>query len=237
MRSRLRLGNGVAMFDDAGNARSPQRDDMIDYQIRARGVGDERVLQVLRSLPREYFLPPAAQSQAYDDQPQPIGFGQTISQPFIVAYMTEKLAPLPGSRALEIGTGSGYQTALLARLTAKVFTIERVPELAQQAQGAVEALGIENVVFRVGDGSVGWPEGAPFDRIMVTAAAPVLPPALRDQLADGGRLVAPIGGAAEQRLLLLERRGSLFVETVLLPCRFVRLIGRQGWPEDGAEST
>ncbi|MCO6438004.1 MAG: protein-L-isoaspartate(D-aspartate) O-methyltransferase [Phycisphaerae bacterium] len=219
------------MFDPADNSTRSTRDDMIEYHIRARGIKDARVLRALRQIPRERFVTPQAQANAYDDQPLPIGFGQTISQPFIVAYMTEKLAVEPSHRVLEIGTGSGFQTALLALLAARVYTVERVAELSRQARHVLHELALENVSFRVGDGTAGWPEEAPYNRILVTAGAPAVPLALRDQLADQGRLIIPVGGTTEQRLILGERRGEHFVETPLLPCRFVQLLGSQGWPE------
>jgi protein-L-isoaspartate(D-aspartate) O-methyltransferase len=201
-----------------------------------RETRDAKVRQAIGAVRRELFLPPGLRARSEEDNPLPIGHAQTISQPSLVAYMTELLAPDEHSRVLEIGTGSGYQTALLAELAAEVFTIERLPELAAAAQARLAGLGYRNIRFRMGDGTLGWPEAAPFDAIMVTAAAPVLPPALTGQLARGGRLVAPVGSVADddQVLVLIEKdlEGGL-QRRELQAVRFVPLVsdgppGRKG---------
>jgi protein-L-isoaspartate(D-aspartate) O-methyltransferase len=208
------------------------RKRMIDNQIRPRGIRDDRVLEAMMTVPRERFLPISLHHEAYDDRALPVGHGQTISQPFIVAYMTEKLALTPGDRVLEIGTGTGYQTALLALLCRHVYTVERIPELQDQAAATLGELGVDNVSFSAGDGSLGLPTHAPYDRILVTAAAPKVPSALTRQLVDGGQLVIPVGGAHEQSIVHVIRKGHKTVETPLLGCRFVKLIGKEGWESD-----
>jgi protein-L-isoaspartate(D-aspartate) O-methyltransferase len=184
------------------------------------------VERAVRAVRREFFLPTEQRGHAQEDTPLPIGWGQTISQPSLVTYMTQQLALTPHSRVLEIGTGSGFQTAILAEIATEVYTIERVPELASVARRRLEELHYRNVHFRVGDGALGWPEAAPFDRIMVTAAARTLPPALLDQLAPEGRLVAPIGPTSEEQLLVLVERdvAGRFADSELCPVRFVPLI-------------
>lgn len=202
---------------------------MVEHQLRSRGIRDARVLQAFREVPRHLFVPPERADEAYDDHPLDIGLGQTISQPYMVALMTEALRLRGGERVLEIGTGSGYQTAILAHLCRCVYTIERLEGLSQRAQATLEQLGLRNIRFRVGDGTLGWPEEAPFDAILVTAAGPSVPPSLEAQLADGGRLVMPVGGWGEQELIALERRGDSFRRENLGGCVFVPLIGREGW--------
>jgi len=216
-------------------ARLVERHDMVRLQIEPRGVRDPRVLEAMRNVPRELFLPSMKQRDAYDDRALPIGFGQTISQPFIVAYMTEQLDVRPHHRVLEIGTGSGYQAAILARLCREVDTVERIASLSAMAAERFALLGIENVMRFVGDGSVGLPDRAPYDRIMVTAGATAIPPTLVDQLADDGRIVMPVGGSDEQAIACLSRQGPRTVEQRLLACRFVKLIGKEGW--EGEPST
>jgi protein-L-isoaspartate(D-aspartate) O-methyltransferase len=194
--------------------------------LRDSGIRDERVLAAFAEVPRHLFVPEHLREAADGDHPLPIGCGQTISQPFVVAYMTERLRLGGSERVLEVGTGSGYQTAILARLAEEVFSIEIVPELAARAREVlVETLAISNVRLRTGDGSLGWPEEAPFDRIMVTAAAPEVPPALVAQLAPGGRMILPVGGSPEAQVLRVVDRGSdgVAVEADLLPVRFVPL--------------
>jgi len=217
--------------------RQTERDAMVETQIKARGVRDPRVLDALRSVPRHHFLPEA--ERAYEDAAQAIGARQTISQPFIVALMSESLALHGSETVLEIGAGSGYQTAILARLAARVVAVERHVSLAEQAGRVLGALGITNVSLFVGDGSAGWPEFAPYDAILCAAAAPQVPPALVDQLAPGGRLVIPIGPEeAEQRLLLVTKGGDGAPATRDFgPVLFVPLIGAQGHglPEDLGE--
>jgi len=207
---------------------------MIAWQLRDRGIRDARVLEVMGGLPRERFLAPEHAAWAYDDRAVPIGLGQTISQPYMVALMTEALRAGPGDRVLEIGTGSGYQTAVLARLVRRVYTVERLGELSTAARARLAELGLDNVDYRVGDGTLGWPEEAPFDRIIVTAGAPDVPPALVEQLGEGGVLVIPAGAEEHQVLLRVSKHGRRLDRESLVGCRFVRLIGRQGWP--GRES-
>ncbi len=204
---------------------------MVERQIRRRGIRDRRVLDAFRSVPRHCFVPPRWRDQSYEDHPVDIGYGQTISQPYIVALMTEALHLRGDERVLEIGTGSGYQTAILASLCAHVYTVERIAELSDAARKVLGELGYTNVSYRVGDGTLGWPEEAPFDGIMVTAAAPSVPESLKQQLGEGGRLVMPVGGRGGQDLVVLERRGEEFRRERLCGCVFVRLIGREGWPE------
>ncbi len=197
---------------------------MVESQIEARGVKDQRVLEAMRRVPRHAFVPPDLAPYAYSDEPLPVGEGQTISQPYIVAYMTEVLSLKGKEKVLEVGTGSGYQTAILAELADRVFSIEIIGGLSLRARAVLEGLGYVNIQFRVGDGSLGWSEEAPFDRIMVTAAcAAGIPPALRDQLRDGGRMVIPVGSVS-QELVLITRRGEEFAEARLIPVRFVPLI-------------
>lgn len=202
---------------------------MIEQDIRRRGVRNPRVLDAMATIPRERFVPPAARASAYDDRAQSIDFGQTISQPFIVAYMSDLLAVTPKCVVLEIGTGSGYQTAVLARLARTVHTVERLDALRERTAQTIAELQLTNVVLHAGDGSLGLPALAPFDRIIVTAAAPRVPPPLIEQLADGGRLVVPVGGDTEQTIVLVIRKGSRTIETPMLACRFVKLIGQEGW--------
>jgi len=197
--------------------------------LRASGIRDERVLAAFAEVPRRVFVPEPLRESAEGDFPLPIGFGQTISQPFVAAYMTERLRLSGHERVLEVGTGSGYQTAILARLAEEVFSIEIVPELAARARAVlIDELGLAGVRLRGGDGSLGWPEEAPFDRIMVTAAAPDVPPALVEQLAPGGRMILPVGGSPEAQMLRVIDRGDdgVTVGTDLLPVRFVPLTHR-----------
>jgi len=205
------------------------RQRMIQQDIRRRGVRDPRVLDAMATIPRERFVPPAERTFAYEDHALSIDFGQTISQPFIVAYMTELLAVPPDAKVLEIGTGSGYQTAVLARLARTVHTVERLDALRERTARTIAELQLTNVVLHAGDGSLGLPTFAPFDRIIVTAAAPRVPPPLIVQLADSGRLVIPIGGDVNQTIVQVIRKGSRTIETPMLACRFVKLIGQEGW--------
>ena len=194
--------------------------------LRQMGIRDERVLRAVAEVPRAWFVPEDLRERADADRPLPIGHGQTISQPFVVAYMTERLRLQGGEKVLEIGTGSGYQTALLAHLAEEVFSIEVVPELAARARALLlDRLGLANVWLRTGDGALGWPEEAPFDRVIVTAAAPAVPPPLVAQLAPGGRMILPVGPDAEAQVLRLLDRGrdGSIVETDLLGVRFVPL--------------
>jgi protein-L-isoaspartate(D-aspartate) O-methyltransferase len=199
------------------------RSRMVAEQIRARGVRDARVLDAMTRVPREQFVPPALRSEAYDDHPLSIGHGQTISQPYIVGYMSEALRLDPSHRVLEIGTGCGYQTAVLAELAAEVFSVELLPQLADRARETLSALGYTNVHIRTGDGHEGWPEHAPYDRILGAAAPAAVPPALTAQLADGGILVMPIG-TAYQELRVLQKHGDRLDTLATLPVRFVPMI-------------
>src|SRR5947209_5035158 len=206
---------------------------MVARQLAGRGIRDCRVLAAMGWVPREWFLPPHLASEAYHDAPLPIGSGQTISQPLIVALMTEALAPRRRDRVLEIGTGSGYQTAILARLAGRVYTIERLPDLLVEAEERFRRLGLTNIETRLGDGAVGWPECAPFQGIIVTAAAPSVPTPLTEQLAPGGRLVIPIGDLASQELVILERpRDGTPRERRAGGVRFVPLISRLAFTEE-----
>ena len=213
---------------DAADARAR----MVERQLRRRGITDERVLEAMGHVPRELFLPEALRAYAYEDGALPIGYRQTISQPFIVATICSLLALEGPERVLDVGTGSGYQAAVLAELAAEVVTIERIPELAAEAQAALEQAGYANVEVRVGDGSLGVPERAPFDAIAVAAAAPTLPPALYAQLAVGGRVVVPRGSRWGQDLVLVVRTPDGPVERRSIPCRFVPLLGDEGFVDD-----
>jgi len=205
------------------------RNEMVDYQIAARGIRDPRVLAAMREIPRHLFVPVQIRSASYDDSPLPIGEGQTISQPFIVAFMTELLEPAAGDRVLEIGSGSGYQAAILSRLVASVTSIERLPGVAALAGKNLAAVSARNVKVVVGDGTLGWKENAPYNGILVTAAAPSVPPALIEQLAEGGRLVAPVGDRDIQQLVKMTRKGGRIGEERYGGVRFVPLIGQEGW--------
>jgi len=204
---------------------------MLANDLKGRDITDPEVLRVMTEVPREAFMPPAYYGQAYSDKPLPIGSGQTISQPYIVALMTQALRLDSDCDVLEIGTGSGYQTAVLSQLARKVYTIETIVELSARAQETLAKQGVDNVAFRIGDGSCGWPEARAFDRIIVTAAAPETPEPLRSQLVEGGLLVAPIGGGQTQALIVAEKRGDKLIEKHLCGCRFVRLIGAHGFKE------
>jgi len=202
---------------------------MVEHQIRARGVSNERVLAAMREVPRHLFVPEDLRYAAYGDHPLPIGEEQTISQPYIVAVMTELLSPEPGDRILEIGTGSGYQAAVLGRIVREVWSVERIASVAAQARKNLEAVGAANVHVVVGDGTLGLPEHAPYDGIIVTAAAPSVPEPLFDQVADGGRLVAPVGSRHLQDLVCYTRRGGDFIVRSWGGVAFVPLIGTYGW--------
>ena len=205
------------------------RREMVERQLRARDIVDADVLRAMERVPRELFVAERERRRAYDDAALPIGHGQTISQPYMVARISEALAVRPGHRVLDVGTGSGYQAAVLVELGAEVVTIERIPELAQQARDNLARAGYKNVEVVVGDGTLGVPEKAPFDAIAVAAAAPGLPQRLYDQLRPGGRLVVPVGGPRAQRLEVIVRspEGPAVVHSV--PCRFVPLVGEEGF--------
>jgi len=207
------------------------REKMVDLQIVRRGIKDPRVIAAMKKVPRHLFVSEPLRSQAYEDHPLLIEEKQTISQPYIVALMTESLRLTGHEEVLEIGTGSGYQTAILAELADKVFTIERIPLLAEKARKRLEELGYKNIVYRIGDGSLGWPEEAPFDGILVSAAAPSIPQPLIDQLAMGGRLIIPVGDRLSQELVLVERVPEGIRKSFLGGVRFVDLIGKWGWSE------
>lgn len=206
------------------------RKRMVQEQIIARGISSPRLIETLAKLPRHLFVQEAMSAQAYSDGPLPIGEKQTISQPYMVALMTELLELTPNDHVLEIGTGSGYQTAVLACLVRKVYTVERIRTLATQARKVLDSLRLINVNIKVGDGTIGWQEEAPFDAILVTAGAPAIPETLAEQLAPGGRLVIPVGSENNQTLLRIRKEadGSLTHETGIA-CRFVPLIGQKGW--------
>ena len=200
---------------------------MVEEQLRGRGIRDERVLQAFLTVPRHHFVPEPLRAQAYEDHPLSIGEGQTISQPYIVALMLQALrlqGPMSTARVLEVGAGSGYQTALLCLLALEVYTVERVPMLAAMAEERLQSFGMRNAHVRVGDGAAGWPEAAPFDAIVVSAAAHRVPPALLEQLDEGGRLVMPLGGPQSQTLALLHRQRGQITTTSLGGCVFVPLI-------------
>lgn len=207
---------------DSRSDQAARRQAMVRDQIAGRGVLDAATLQAMKRVRRHLFVPPQLYAQAYQDRPLPIGYGQTISQPFIVAYMTETVRPRPEHRVLEIGTGSGYQAAVLAEIVGEVFTMEIIESLALEAQNRLSELGYDNVQVRRGDGFHGWPEAAPFDSIVVTAAAEFVPPPLLDQLKDGGRMIIPVGSPLRtQQLLLIEKKGERINSRHLMPVRFV----------------
>ena len=205
------------------------RSDMVKRQIAARGVKDPRVLEAMSRVPRHLFVPAELAERAHDDSPLPIGEGQTISQPYMVAWMTELLAPEESDRVLEIGTGSGYQAAVLCELVAAVISLEQFPELAREAEERLASLGYRNFVIHVADGTLGWPAGAPYDGIIVTAGAPSVPHPLMEQLRDGGRLVIPVGPSGMQTLNLIRRRGDDYQVSEEGSCVFVPLVGKLGW--------
>lgn len=212
------------------------RERMLRWDLRGRDITDPRVLAVMAEVPREEFIPPSHISQAYNDGPLPIGNDQTISQPYIVALMTQELWINPECEVLEVGTGSGYQTAVLGKLAKKVYTIERFSELTDSARKVLDKLGISNVEFYVGDGSNGWPArrlppSGCFDRIMITAGVPEIPEPLIRQLADGGLIVAPVGGRTVQGLVACEKKGDKLISRAICDVRFVRLIGKHGFEQ------
>ncbi len=205
------------------------REEMVEKQLRPRGILDERVLAAFREVPRHLFVPPELAGSAYEDCPLPIGCDQTISQPYMVALMTQELELRGGEKVLEIGTGSGYQTAILALLAGRVYSVERFPELVEKARGVLAGMATANVELRCGDGTQGWREHAPFDRIMVTAAAPEPPRPLLEQLEDPGKMVIPCGGSYAQDLTVIEKRKGRFRTRDVCGCVFVPLVGEFGW--------
>jgi protein-L-isoaspartate(D-aspartate) O-methyltransferase len=219
-------------MDETRARTSDARDRMVAAQLRGRDIRDARVLAAMAAVPREAFVRASDRGHAYEDHPLSIGAGQTISQPYIVARMTELLAVGPGDRVLDVGTGSGYQAAILAELGCRVTSIEREPKLAAEASERLARLGYaDRVTVTAGDGSLGLPDGAPWDGILVAAAAPRIPESLRVQLGDGRRLVIPVGARREQLLLIVERHGSEWTERSDGACVFVPLIGAEGWRE------
>ncbi len=208
-----------------------ERRAMIEYQLRRRGLRDERVLEAMLRVPRHEFVPASYLHAAYEDRPLPIGETETISQPYIVAAMTQAVEVHPGDRALEIGTGSGYQSALLAQLGAKVYSVERSPQLAEAARARLARQGVSSVEVLLGDGSEGYAPEAPYQVIVVTAAAPNVPQPLLDQLAEGGRMVIPVGDQFHQVLVLISKEKESVSRRTLDACQFVPLIGKHGWIE------
>ncbi len=211
-------------------------DRMVETQLVPRGITDPGVLGAMRSVPRHLFVGPGMEQSAYGDHALPIGEGQTISQPFMVALMTQALRLGGDERVLEIGTGSGYQTAVLARLASQVFSVERVRPLAERARETLEDLGYQNVAIMVGDGTVGWSEFAPFDRVIVTAGAPSVPESVLDQLADPGVMVVPVGTQSMQDLKVIEKRDGTTSVLGAGGCIFVPLLGKEGWGGNGGEA-
>ena len=208
-----------------------QRQQMIQRQLMSRGINDARVLAAMAKVPREEFVAPESRVASYEDGPLPIGYGQTISQPYVVAFMTEQLRPKPSDRVLEVGTGSGYQAAILAELVSKVYSIEIVEPLAKNAEVTLQRLGYKNVHLKIGDGYKGWPEAGPFDAIIVTCAPDKVPQQLVDQLKDDGRMVIPVGDRFAQQLYLLEKKNGQLKQSATLPVRFVPMTSEAAKPE------
>ncbi len=223
-------GNGYLLPGDGANFEVARR-DMVARQIRERGVRSARVLAAMESVPRHLFVPPERVSDAYADEALPVGEGQTISQPYVVAAGVEALSLEGRERVLEVGAGTGYQAAVLSLLAREVIALEAIPALASSARERLARLGYANVRVEEGDGSQGFAAGAPFDAILVAAAAPAVPQPLVDQLVEGGRLVIPVGIADHQRLLRIVKERGRTIEQELFACRFVPLVGRYGWPE------
>jgi protein-L-isoaspartate(D-aspartate) O-methyltransferase len=232
---RIMSGDGNLVSSDGHDFESMRR-DMVAHQIRNRGIRSQRVLDAMEEIPRHLFVPPENIAAAYADEPLPIGMGQTISQPFMVAAMAEALSLEGNEHVLEVGAGSGYQAAVLSRIARDVIAVEVNPSLAGAARERLERLGYANVTIEEGDGSLGWLAAAPYDAILVTAAAPAVPQPLVDQLAEGGRMVIPVGVANHQDLLRIVKRDGQTMERSLYACRFVPLIGRYGWAQ-GAQET
>jgi protein-L-isoaspartate(D-aspartate) O-methyltransferase len=221
---------GAMLRPNEDNHLESSRRQMLEEHLQGRGITDPGVLRVMAEVPRERFVPPENRYRAYADGPLPIGEGQTISQPYIVALMTQLLRVHRDCEVLEVGTGSGYQTAILARLVRRVYTVERFPELSATARETLQELGIDNVEFRVGDGSCGWPEDRTLDRIIITAAVPDFPPPLTAQLAEAGVMVAPLGQSSSQQLTVAEKLHGKLIERYTSSCRFVKLVGQYGFP-------
>ncbi|MFC1892294.1 protein-L-isoaspartate(D-aspartate) O-methyltransferase [Thermodesulfobacteriota bacterium] len=214
--------------DPSDKAYDDRREAMVKNQIEGRGISNQKVLQALRKVERHLFVPPAYRSEAYNDHPLPIGEGQTISQPYIVALMTEILVPDKGKKILEIGTGSGYQAAILAELYDQVYTIEIVEILGQRAGRLLDDLGYKNIKVKIGDGYKGWKEYSPFDAIIVTCAPSHIPQPLKDQLAEGGKMVIPVGERFEQKMVLLTKEKGIIREKNMIPVRFVPMMQEDG---------
>ncbi len=225
----MRWGRPKAEPNEDSHVR--KRKAMVEEQLRGRRIRDERLLAVMMEVPRHRFVPPSLAGRAYEDNPLPIGDGQTISQPYIVAEMTQALRLDGTEKVLEIGTGSGYQTAILCRLSREVVTVERLDSLSRAAQAMLSALAIRNVRFRIGDGTLGAPDDAPFDRVIVTAAAPDVPEPLFTQMREGGIMVIPIGGRWEQDLVSVRKEEGIPRKEYLGGCRFVPLLGAHGFSE------
>lgn len=222
----------MELTEQAIQANAGQRRKMIEEQLLGRGIKDLAVMEAMSRVPRHLFVNTSLQHRAYGDCPLPIGENQTISQPYIVALMTQALQLKGGERILEIGTGSGYQTAILAELASQVFTIERIKPLAKKTKGLLEGLGYENIVYKAFDGTYGWRDQSPFDAILISASTPEVPAALIEQLADKGRLVAPVGGRETQDLVVITKHGDRVIKRKMGSCRFVPLIGKFAWPEE-----
>ena len=205
------------------------RKTMLESHLLPRGIKQKEVIDAMLTVPRHLFVDEGFRQQVYGDSPLPIGGGQTISQPYIVAYMTEQLDLTGNEKILEIGTGSGYQAAILSHLATRIFSVERVSDLAAKTRKLLDSLHYTNVVIKIGDGTQGWPEHAPYDAIIVTAASPDIPPALIEQLADGGRLIIPVGTEHSQELTKITKQRGRIIKEALGGCRFVKLIGKNGW--------
>ena len=220
------------LTEQATKAYAGQRRKMVEEQLLERGIKDLALMEVMSRVPRHLFVDSSLQQRAYGDCPLPIGENQTISQPYIVASMTEALQLKGEERVLEIGTGSGYQTAILAEMASQVFTIERIRPIVQKTKVLLNSLMYENIIFKVFDGTYGWRDQSPFDAILISAATPSIPAALIEQLADNGRLVAPVGCRESQKLTVLSKVGSRLVSREKESCKFVPLIGKFAWPEE-----
>ncbi|MFQ5827835.1 MAG: protein-L-isoaspartate(D-aspartate) O-methyltransferase [Candidatus Methylomirabilia bacterium] len=225
------LGSARSMMPSgaAGGRFDRERERMVEEQLRRRGIRNQGVLEAMRKVPREQFVEEAFQDRAHGDHPLPIGEGQTISQPYMVALMTELLELTGTEKVLEVGTGSGYQAAVLGELARRVCSIERIPSLAARARATLERLGYTNLWVRAADGTLGWPDEGPFDRVIVTAAAPSVPSPLVDQMAEGGRMVLPLGDPFAQTLMVVEKVGGSVKTTSGAGCVFVKLVGKYGW--------